>query len=86
MPDLKTPSNRVASKGKGKAKLETHVTAKWWGACVQSDGTHVPHLAHARHHARDTAAEGKDGCHTWRKLRRLVAVTWNVSVHAALVE
>lgn len=80
------PRNRITRKRKRKAELKPDITTKRRLTRMQRNRAYKPHLAHSRHHTRNTAAECEDGGEPWWKLARLVVELGNVGGHAAFVD
>ena len=80
------PRNGIRRKRECKAQLETNVSTKRRLARMQRNRTNKPHLAHARNHTRDTAAEREDGSDTWWEFGGLVVQRRLILIHRALVE
>lgn len=83
---LKMSRDAVTHEGKSKSQLKSNISAKWRLARMQRNRTHIPNLAHTRHHARNTAAESEDSGDAGWEFAGLIVVRGLVVGHGALVE
>ena len=81
---LNVPQDEVRESCKGKAQLEADVAAVGRLTSLQGNGADPPLLAHARHHARDAAAERAHSSNARRQALGVVVQLWVVAAHAAL--
>jgi hypothetical protein len=80
---LQRPQTQISHRTESKPKLKSNITTIRNSTSVYRNRSNEPHLAHARHHARDTKAERGDSCDTWWELLGGLVVFWSVAAEAA---
>lgn len=81
---LNRPENQIRHSRKGKRELEAYVPAKRRLTSMQRDRPDKPYLAHAEHHACNTAAECCNGSNARGQFVWLVVPFWVVTAETAL--